>query len=154
MSTIVVGLGNPILSDDGIGIRVARTLRARAPHLDVVELGAGGIRVLDVLPGYRRAFIVDATVGGGSPCGTISRFTLDALVTARTRNTLCVHDMDLPTAIELGRRAGLDLPTEVRIWGVEAYDVETFGEALSGPVEAALPIVVDEIIRELSGESA
>ena len=156
MKTIVVGMGNPILSDDGIGIRVAHELKRRVPGADVVELGAGGIRLLDVLPGYERVLIVDAMVTGEIACGKFRRFSLDELQrkTARTCNTLCVHDMDLPTAMALGRLAGMDLPGEVVIWGVEAGDVENFGETLSPPVEAAVPIVVEEMVRELLREKA
>jgi hydrogenase maturation protease len=156
MKTIVVGMGNPILSDDGIGIRVARELKRRVPDADVVELGAGGIRLLDILPGFERVLIVDAMVTGEIACGKHRRFSLDELrtKTARTCNTLCVHDMDLPTAMALGRLAGIDLPTEVLIWGVEAGDVETFGETLSAPVEAAVPVVVEEMVRELLREKA
>ncbi len=156
MKTIVVGMGNPILSDDGVGIRVAREIRQRMPKADVVELGAGGIRLLDVLPGFERVLIVDAMVTGETACGKFRRFTLDELraKTARTCNTLCVHDMDLPTAMALGQLAGVDLPTEVVIWGVEAGDVETFSETLSAAVEAAVPIVVEEMVRELLREKA
>jgi hydrogenase maturation protease len=156
MRTVIVGMGNPILSDDGIGIRVVRELKVRAPWADVVELGAGGIRLLDVLPGYERALIVDAMVTGEFACGKFRRMSLDDLQkkTARTCNTLCVHDMDLPTAMALGRLAGLDLPEEVLIWGIEAADVENFSEVLSPAVEAAVPIVVQEMVCELLREKS
>jgi hydrogenase maturation protease len=156
MKTVVVGLGNTILTDDGVGIRVVRALKQRVPHADVVELGAGGIRLLDVLPGYDRAFIVDAMVTGAIVAGQFRCFSLDDLgrKTAHTCNTLCVHDMDLPTAIALGRLAGLSLPEEIVIWGVEASDVESFGETLSASVEAAVPVVVEEVFRELVRKSA
>ena len=156
MRTVVVGMGNPILSDDGIGVRVARELRRRGPTADIVELGAGGIRLLDVLPGYQRALIVDAMVTGEVACGKFRRFSLADLQskTARTCNTLCVHDMDLPTAMTLGRLAGMDLPTDVVIWGIEAGDVENFSESLSPSVEAALPVIVEEIVSELLREKA
>jgi len=156
VKTIVVGIGNPILSDDGIGIRVARELKQRAPDADIVELGAGGIRLLDVLPGFGRVLIVDAMVTGELACGQFRRFSLAELQskTARTCNTLCVHDMDLPTAMALGRLAGVDLPENVVIWGVEAADVETFSETLSTAVEAAVPIVVEDMICELLGDKA
>jgi hydrogenase maturation protease len=149
-------MGNPILSDDGIGIRVARALKQRVPEAHVLELGAGGIRLLDVLPGYQRVLIVDAMVTGELACGQFWRFTLAELQskTARTCNTLCVHDMDLPTAMALGRLAGLDLPGEVVIWAVEAGDVETFSETLSPAVEAAVPLVVEEMVCELLREKA
>lgn len=156
MKTIVVGIGNPILSDDGIGIRVARELKQRAPDADIVELGAGGIRLLDVLPGFERVLIVDAMVTGELACGQFRRFSLAELQskTARTCNTLCVHDMDLPTAMALGRLAGVDLPKEVAIWGVEAGDVENFSETLSPAVEAAVPALVEEMYCELLREKA
>jgi hydrogenase maturation protease len=156
VKTVVVGLGNPILSDDGVGIRVVRELKRRVPGASIVELGAGGIRLLDVLPGFERVLIVDAMVTGEMACGKFRRFSLDELrsKSARTCNTLCVHDMDLPTAMALGHLAGMELPEEVVIWGVEVKDVETFAETLSPTIEAAVPMVVDEMYRELLREKA
>lgn len=150
MRTIVVGLGNPILSDDSVGIKAALLLKQRLDGIsgiDVVEAYAGGLRLMESIAGYDRAIIVDAVKCGEFPPGTIRHFALDA--TARTRNTLCTHDGDLATTVELGRSLGLDLPDDVEIIGMEVEQVENFSEELTEKVAAALPEIVEEVLRAL-----
>ena len=66
-----------------------------------------------------------------------------------TRTADSTHDTSLRLALELGRAAGLDLPEDVRIWAVEAADVETFSERLTPAVERAVPLVVEQVLRDL-----
>lgn len=137
--TLVIGLGNPYVSDDAVGIVVARRLAAELPArpgLDFTEAQVGGLRLMDVMQGYDRAVIVDAMLTGAAP-GTLRDFTLDDLLA--TKNTVSSHDGDLKSALEAGRLAGLALPREVRIVGVEAVDVVTFAERLSPAVARAVP---------------
>jgi len=150
MRTIIIGLGNPILSDDSVGIKVARSIREKispGDDIDVAEVYAGGIRLMDAMVGYDRAFIVDAMVTGSNAPGTIRSFRLSELIS--TRNLLCAHDMNLPTAIEMGRMLGMHLPSEIMIWGIEASDVEAFGEELTEDVAKAVPIVIEKIMSDL-----
>jgi hydrogenase maturation protease len=155
MKTVVIGLGNPILSDDGAGVRASRLLRealgGRA-DIEVKEAYAGGIRLMDELVGYGRAVIVDAMVTGRHRPGTVRRLPPSELGAAR--NTSSTHDTNLATAIEMGRMLGLELPGEVLLWGIEAGDVETFGEELTGAVERALPVVVEEILECLETDAS
>jgi len=148
MRTIVVGLGNPILSDDSVGIRVAGLVKERLPahgHVDVIEAYAGGLRLMEAMAGYDRAIIVDAVKSSLQPAGTIRVFSPDA--TTATRNTLCTHDADLATVLALGRDLGLALPDRVEIIGIEAHEVERFSEELTPQVAAALPEAVNEVLR-------
>jgi hydrogenase maturation protease len=91
---------------------------------------------MDVMQGYDRAIIVDAMLTGAAP-GALRDFTLADLVT--TKNTVSSHDGDLQTALAAGRLAGLTLPGDVRIVGVEAVDVVTFAERLTPAVACAVP---------------
>ncbi|MDA8164937.1 MAG: hydrogenase maturation protease [Desulfobacteraceae bacterium] len=153
MKTVVIGLGNPILTDDGVGVKAARLLTARLQEreeVDVLELHAGGLRLLDGMAGYQRAFLIDATVAGDCPPGTVRALTLAEC--GRTRNMACSHDTALLPALAMGDLLGCPLPAEIRIWGVEAADVETFGEELTPPVAAALPEVVELVMAALAAE--
>ena len=148
MRTIVVGLGNPILSDDSVGIKAAglvRELVAGSERIEVVEAYAGGLRLMEAIAGYDRAVIVDAMTSGTCPPGTV--LCLRPGDGARTRNMLCSHDSDLETSLCVGRELGLALPREIRIVGIEAEDVENFSEELTRSVRAALPAAVAEILR-------
>jgi hydrogenase maturation protease len=150
MRTVIIGVGNPMRGDDGVGLQVARELRERLAGeaaVDVVELCAGGLRLMEAMAGYERAIVVDAMESGGAP-GTVRR--LDAGSLAETRNASSTHDGSLADALRLGREAGLRIPDDIRIWAVEAGDVATFGEGLTPRVEAAVGAVVAAVCREVA----
>jgi hydrogenase maturation protease len=153
MKTVIVGVGNPVLRDDGVGIRIADALRTKLdghPGCDVHEAYAGGLRLMDQMLGYDRALIVDAMWTGTRAPGSILRFGMDEL--ASMRNTSSIHDMDLPTALELARSAGATVPTDIEFWGVEVLDARTFSEDLTEPVAAAAQTVIAEIISLVTGQ--
>ena len=143
--TVIIGLGNPLLSDDGVGIavamKVAEQLQGRL-EVTVKELHTGGIRLMEAIAGFRRAVVVDAMVTGGEP-GTIHCFGPDGLLP--TKNSFSSHDTDFATACSLGRLAGLCLPESVSFWGIEARDYDTFGSDFSPAVATALPRAVQRI---------
>jgi len=149
MSTVIVGLGNPVLTDDAVGLTVAAELRRRLAGragIEVVELCAGGLRLMEALAGHERAILIDA-IESGRPAGTIVRLGMADL--PLTRSASSSHDGSLAAAWELARAIGLRIPSEVSIWAVEAADVQTFGERLTGAVEPAARRVVEEILCEL-----
>jgi hydrogenase maturation protease len=148
--TVVIGLGNPILGDDAVGLCVARALAAElagVPGVVVKELHAGGMRVMDALAGFERAVIVDAMCTGARRPGSVRRLEIEQL--GQARNLASTHDTNLPTALELGRMLGLRMPADVTVFGIEALEVETFGEALSEDVQRSVPEAVRLIAREL-----
>jgi hydrogenase maturation protease len=155
MKTIIVGLGNPLLTDDSVGIKVSRTLAERfaaETSIDVTEVYAGGLRLMDVLVGYDRAIIIDAMVTAQHEPGTIKQFSLSEML--NTRNSMGLHDMDLTMALELGNMADLVLPKDIKFYGVEAMDIVSFSEELTPKVAKALSEViklVEEELYELKG---
>lgn len=145
---IVVGLGNSLLSDDGVGLQVAARLRPTLPAqsgVTVIELAAGGLRLMEALVGHQRAIIVDAMVSGTRPPGSVALLTLES--PEGTRNLFCAHDGDLATALAFGRDLGLKLPDQIEIIGIEAQEVEIFSETLTDRVAAAVPVALS-LLRE------
>lgn len=116
--------------------------------IEIREMYAGGIRLMDAMIGYDQACIVDAMVTGRWKPGEVRELGPDDLLS--TRNTVCTHDADLSTAIELGRMLEMHLPSRIHIWGVEASDVTSFGEQLTGEVERAVPVAVNAILSRLN----
>lgn len=146
---VIIGMGNPLLSDDGVGIAVARAVAERLRHLDglaLLELHTGGIRLMEAMAGYSRAVVVDAMLSG-APAGTVKRF--DAMDFVTSKNTFSSHDTDFATAYDLGRMAGVPLPEQVSFWGIEALEFDLFGERFTAEVAAALPGAVDRIADEI-----
>ena len=152
MTTIIIGIGNPVLTDDSVGIKVARELGSRLPadpNVVIQELCAGGLRLVEAMAGYERAIIIDAIVSRDGEPGSVCILGPSDL--RKTRNTCSTHDASLVEALELGKMAGLQLPEEIKIWAIEACDVETFSESLTEPVQLAVPAVVESVIRHLDG---
>ncbi len=149
--TVIIGLGSPLLSDDRVGLCVAQQLAVRLAgraEVEVREDYRGGLNLMESLAGFGRAIIVDAIVTGAEP-GTIHRLSPEDIPTQKTATA---HDVNLPTALELGRRMGVSLPPAdaVVLFGIEAADVLTFAEQCTPAVEAAIPRVIEMVLAELA----
>jgi hydrogenase maturation protease len=149
---VILGMGNPLLSDDAVGVRLASHLRGRVgerPGLTwVEECSVGGLNVLDLLAGHDRAVVLDSIRAGGAPgCW----YRLDARSLHRTVNLTGVHDANLATALELGRRVGLRLPAdeEIHLFAVEVRDNLTFSERMTEALEDRFPELAAEICAEV-----
>ncbi len=151
MKTLVLGLGNTILSDDGVGIRVAEELKGRLEPQEtmVMETSMAGLDILELLTGYDRVIIIDAIQTRGGEAGQIYRLEPDAL--DATCHAASPHDVNFATALELGRRLGIPLPRDITIFAVEAADVTTFSERCTPEVEQVIPSVAALVMREVNG---
>jgi hydrogenase maturation protease len=149
--TLVVGLGNPILTDDGVGIHAVRAAKARCQAGDVefAEVSVGGLRLLDVLAGYERVILVDAIQTQDGEAGSVYRLHPGDLASLHSGST---HDLSLPGALALGRSLGLSLADDgaIIIIAVEVEDVLSFGETCTPCVEAAIPRLAEVILGEVS----
>jgi len=148
MRSLILGLGNAILGDDAVGLRVAREVAQQlAPDggVTVAEEERGGLALLEQLAGFDRVLLIDA-IQTGAPVGTLHHLGVDSVPTQRTATA---HGINLRMALEMGRRSGLSLPTNkaIAILGIEAGDVLTFAETLSPELEQAIPPAV-EAVRE------
>jgi hydrogenase maturation protease len=147
--TLVLGLGNPLVSDDSVGLRVVQELRAELAAYSDVEVDeeyCGGLRLMERLVGYDRAILIDAICAGHAP-GTVRVFSPE---TATTRHSASAHDVSLVVALALGCQAGAALPRReaIRLVTIEAADVETFGEECTPAVADSVGRAAD-IVREL-----
>lgn len=152
MRTLIVGLGNTLLTDDGVGIYVVRALAARGlpPDVEVAESSVGGLRLLNVISGYEHVVLVDAIQTPAGRAGEIYRLGPGDLLTSRHAGS--THDMSLPAALALGRRLGMPLPDDanLRIVAIEVEDVLDFGEGCTPAVAAAIPRAVEVVMEELA----
>lgn len=146
---VVVGLGNEIARDDGVGIAAARKLErllaTRGGDVEVVALPWAGFALLDVLAGRRRAALVDCLATGTRPPGTVVR--LDEHDFRGSVRLSSFHDINFPTVLALGRRMGWTMPEEIAVWAVEGEVMDEFGEGLTPAVAASLDRVVREVLE-------
>lgn len=149
MRTLVLGLGNPILGDDAVGLKAAALVRQRLPPDSAVEVDVdywGGLRLMERLAGYDRAIILDAICTGLRPPGTLLRLRPDDMA---TQHTASAHDISLPTALRLAAEMKLKMPDDIQIIAVEAESVLEFDEHCTPAVEAALPEVAEAVLVQL-----
>ncbi len=154
-STLVVGLGNPLLGDDGVGWRIAEQVRQAvdnvASTVEVDFLAVGGLSLMERLVGYDRAILIDAITTGQQSPGSVYRFSIDDLPDVSGGHLSSAHDATLPTALKAGRAVGLSLPREVTIVAVEAAHVYDFSETLTVPVAAAVSPATRMVLDLLEG---
>lgn len=149
---LVLCLGNDVLSDDAFGPAMEGRLRARGHVDDKVEIifaPLAGLELLDLLAGRSKVLIVDSIVTERSAVGFIHFFPMGML--APSKNLTSSHQISLPTALELGRQFGYDMPGEIDVLAIEAEDVETISEEMTPSVVAALGSaenIVHKWIRE------
>lgn len=148
--TLVLGLGNPLVTDDRIGLCVAAELKHRLagrPDVDVDEDYWGGLRLMERMVGYDRVVVIDAIQTGAAP-GTVHRLGVDSIPTQRSASS---HDVNLPTALALGRLAGYPLPANdaILLVAIEAEDILTFGDRCTPAVEAAIGPAVQCVLEAI-----
>ena len=149
MKILILGLGNPILSDDGVGFRVAEELKGKFSQQDVtvMEGGVTGLDFLDLLTGYDKAIIVDSIQTREGKLGQIYRLEPEAFNSTQHAST--PHDVNFATALELGKKLGMALPQQIVVLAIEVKDVTTYSQILAPEVEQAVPVCVEMIVQEL-----
>lgn len=172
MKTLIIGLGNPILGDDGVGWRVAEQVSACLAKLDPGEqseiqakdllvspsqvevtcLSVGGLRLMEHMLGFERVILIDALNTGGTP-GAVYCFPLAELPNRALGHLSSSHDTTLQNALSVGRTLGVSLPDQIAIVGIEAEFVYDFNEALSPLIARAVPQATRLVLRLLSASS-
>jgi hydrogenase maturation protease len=152
--TAVLGLGNPVLGDDAVGLRVAETLELMLsqepiPGVSVLTSTRAGFELIDLLKGFDKAVLVDCLcVPQGQP-GSVRRLSLDHFNgSARLVNA---HGLSVKEAFSLAGELGIKMPGEVEILAVEAADAYTLGEELTPKVAATVEPLAREIFCMLRG---
>jgi len=150
MKTIILGVGNPILCDDGVGIHVAKQLKQHIhdPNVTIDEALTGGMNLLDLLVGYDRAILIDAVKTKNAKHGEVKRFSLDDISSVHSCNP---HDVSFVEALKLAEKLGENrIPREIIIIGILLKETPyEFGEQLSSKIAAAVPKAVDMALSEL-----
>ena len=155
MKILVLGLGNPILTDDGVGIYVVRELQKQSLPEGVVveESSLSGFLLLDSLVGYEKAIIIDSIKTTGGKVGEIYRLSPEVLQESVHFTT--IHQLNLATILKFGASMGFIMPQELVIYAIEVEDSQTFSEECTPLVQKAIPravrMVEDELLRLTRG---
>jgi hydrogenase maturation protease len=158
MKTIVVGLGNPILTDDGVGVKVAYQVEKALAKEDidnvmVTEASVGGLRLMELVLGYDRVILIDALYhpkGNGHKPGRIHQMRAQDLEDiSPTQHSASAHDTSLITALEMAVRMGLPVPKEILIFAVEVEEIFVFSDEPTPAVAKAIPKVTRMVLDAL-----
>ena len=146
---IVIGCGNLLAADDGIGIYVARSLKEYPLSNDVqiIEAGCPGLDLLRLWENKKNVIIIDAVISGAKP-GTVHVFNLNQVI-PREIMPLSSHSFNVVDAIELGKILKV-IPEQLIIVGIEVETEKACREALSPSVEQAIPVACEQIIKEIT----
>lgn len=144
---LIVGLGNLLRRDDGVGCRVVERLREYPlpPHVRVVDAGTGGLTVLSLLQGYSEVYLIDAMAAQLAP-GTIVRRRLSQLQPAQPERGLSPHDCRVLGVFQLAEALGEH--HDPVVFGVQPWDT-SYGMVLSDPVQEAVDRLVGIILDEI-----
>ncbi len=148
MKTLILGIGNRVLCDDGVGNRVAAEVRKRVsdPGITVAEACDGGLSLLEILLGYDHVVLIDAIQTTGGIPGDVYELSPGDLRSGRHLSS--PHQVDFAMALELGEVLGLPMPSRIDIVAVEAKDVTTFRDRCTSDVEKAIPIAVELALQK------
>ena len=157
MKTLIIGLGNPILTDDGVGVKVAQQLEDiidldSHPELTITEASAGGLRLMEIMLGYDLVVLIDAYFlkPDQTKPGKIHKLSLDDLRSVTpTQHSTSAHDTSLVTALDAAEEMGYQIPKEYMIYAVEVENIMDFSETPTPAVADAIPVVRDMIINDL-----
>jgi hydrogenase maturation protease len=150
MRTLILGMGNPILSDDGVGLFIARQLEGKIPGVDVITTAMAGLNILDLVIGYDKLFVIDAVLTDGKSLGNLKKLTEDE----GSLHLFSSHGLNFPELMRLGRELGYKMPDVVAIYGIDIGNEIAFGEGLSPELRRKMTSVVDEILQDIKSSLA
>jgi len=147
---IVIGIGNVLLSDEGVGVRVVERIKTGydfPPNVEVYDGGATGMMgLLPLIEDADHLIVIDAVNGAGRP-GSLYRFTIDDFKLTMPKK-MSAHDVGLVECLAMTEITGRS-PESVVILGVKPEDIKTFGMTLSDTVEAKLDDLEKMVLGEL-----
>ena len=152
MRTLVLGIGNTILGDDGIGVHVAQGLAKEIndENIDVMDTSIDGLNLLELIVGYDKVIIIDAIMTEDGEAGEIYRLRPENIGRLACSAT-SPHHLNLATTIEIGKRLfPQEIPGEVIIFAVGAQEVTEVTEEMTARVKEAIPRVINLVLEELS----
>lgn len=146
---VVLGLGNPLMADEGIGIHLIERLMkmaAQYPGVDFVDGGTASLSVLHQIEGRRKAVFIDCALMGEEP-GVLKRFTPEDVRTTKSLAGQSLHETDLLRILSLAEQLD-QAPREVVIFGIQPERIAP-GENLSATLSSRFDAYLSQILSEL-----
>jgi hydrogenase maturation protease len=154
---LIIGLGNPILTDDGVGVKVAQELEKLVdfnshPEITITEASAGGIRLMETMLGHDQVVLIDAYLLDPEKTtpGKIHKLSLDDLrAVTPTQHSTSPHDTSVVIALDAAEKLGYKTPRDFMIYAIEVENILDFSDTPTPAVAKAIPLVVEMILKDL-----
>ncbi len=151
MKTLILGIGNTILGDDGAGVLVVRdaATQIQNPEVTFRDTSAAGLNLLDLMLGFDRVIVVDAILTGDNNIGKVCRISFSEA--GHIAGSPAIHSCGLATVIELGRKIYQEqFPQDVTVLAVGIRAVDAISEEMTSEVQAVIPELVKQVIHEIN----
>ncbi len=146
---VIIGLGNVLLSDEGIGVHLVRQLAKQQdnfPNVEFIDAGAAGMNLLHLIANRKKAVIIDCAKMGEKP-GTLRRFTADEVVSVKHLTHFSLHEIDILQVLNLSKQLG-ECPAEVIFLGIEPESLnpnQNLSKTLSAQIDSYAAAVCEEL---------
>ena len=147
--TLIYGIGNPLRTDDAVGVKVAEELKKQIKNHDtIIKSGSiDGLALLDEIIGFDRLILIDSIKTKNGKPGDIYRIKLDPI--KELPNLSVSHGINFITALKIGKKLDHPMPKKITIYAVEIEDNTSYREDCTEKVEASIPKVVKKITNDL-----
>ncbi|MFW6134156.1 MAG: hydrogenase maturation protease [Elusimicrobiota bacterium] len=146
LKTLIIGIGNPILSDDSIGLKIADNLKNYLSEIDIIKINIMDMSILDLIDGYDRLIIIDSIKTDSEKPGTLFNLKLDDL--KETVHYLSPHTINISSIIKLGKELNLNIPKDICVYAVEVKDNVTFSENCTSEINDSIENICEDILKE------
>jgi hydrogenase maturation protease len=148
VKVLVLGMGNPILTDDGVGIVVANALEGKVKGADVATSAMIGFDLLDAVTGYDKVYLIDAMCTRDGMVGDVKKISKEG--GAGTMHLFTSHGIHFFELMEMGKRCGLNMPEIGAVYGIEIGDNVCFGNSLTTELQKRIAPIMDIILGDMS----
>ena len=144
---VIIGIGNLLLMDEGIGVHVINELeKYELPqNIAIYDGGTGGFKLMDLMHGAKKVIFIDAVETGKAP-GTITTFKSEDVVSTYHKKNYSLHDTDLLEVLKMAEL--LDNITKINIVGVQPKTIN-YGTTLSKELKDSIPEIINTVFKEI-----
>lgn len=146
----IIGIGNPLRSDDGIGIFLLEKLMQQKnllpKEIEYIDGGTGGMNLLHILAGFETVLIIDAMQFNAAP-GEYRLFTANEIITEKNTFFFSTHENQLPQVIQMSKNLG-EIPKQFFIFGVQPKDT-SFKKNLTDELQNKTSFLLDALKKEI-----
>ncbi len=144
---LILGIGNILLRDEGVGVHVVRRMEGMdlGEGVEALDGGTGGADLIELIADRQKVIVIDCMKSGEKP-GTVYRFTGDELVEQGDRS-ISLHEFGLSETLIMARQLNC-APKEVIIFGIEPATIRPPAEGLSPEIDALVPKLIKAVLNE------